>query len=43
MPDITEPRPLRVRLAWFFAIAVGSALVTAIVAEGLRLLILPRS
>jgi hypothetical protein len=29
-----------VRLAWFFAIALGSALTVAAVAEGLRLLIL---
>jgi hypothetical protein len=40
MPDITEPRPLRIRLVWFFAIAIGSAALTAAVAEGLRLLIL---
>ncbi|MDB5460422.1 MAG: hypothetical protein JWO72_2163 [Caulobacteraceae bacterium] len=40
MSDTTERAPLRVRLAWFFAIALGSALATAAVAEGLRLLIL---
>jgi hypothetical protein len=45
MPDTTEERlktlgPLRVRLAWFFAIAIGSALAVAAVAEGLRFLIL---
>jgi hypothetical protein len=45
VPDTIEPddrplTPLRVRLAWFFAIAVGSALVVATVAEGLRFLIL---
>jgi hypothetical protein len=43
MPDITEQAPLRVRLAWFLAIAAASAFAVAIVAEGLRLLILPRS
>jgi len=40
MPDTTEPGPLRVRLGWFLAIALGSALVVAAVAEGLRFLIL---
>lgn len=45
MPDTTEDSgkalgPLRVRLAWFFAIALGSALAVAAVAEGLRFLIL---
>jgi len=40
MPDTTEPASLKVRLAWFFGIAIGSALVVAVVAEGLRFLIL---
>jgi hypothetical protein len=46
MPDIIErPQaptlaPLRVRLAWFVAIATGSALAVAGVAEALRYLIL---
>ena len=40
MPATTEQSPLRVRLAWFFAIAAGSALAVAAVAEGLRFLIL---
>ena len=40
MPDITEPKPLPVRLAWFAGIATASALAVAAVAEGLRFLIL---
>ncbi len=39
MPDTTERR-LGVRLMWFFGIAAASALATALVAEGLRFLIL---
>ncbi len=39
MPDTTEPSALA-RIGWFCAIAVGSALVVAIVAEGLRWLLL---
>jgi hypothetical protein len=46
MPDIIERplapplAPLWVRLAWFVAIASGSALAVAAVAEALRFLIL---
>jgi hypothetical protein len=40
MPDTTEPAPRRVRLAWFSAIAIGSALAVGAVAEGLRFLLL---
>jgi hypothetical protein len=45
MRDTTEPSrqplpPFWVRLAWFFGIAIGSALAVAAVAEGLRFLIL---
>jgi hypothetical protein len=49
MPPIIEgppgrgdpPRPLLRRMGWFIAIAVGSALATALVAYGLEAL-LPR-
>ena len=40
MPDTTEPGSLARRLAWFFGIAVASALVTGTVAEVLRFLLL---
>jgi len=39
MPDTTEPRFGR-RLLWFFAIALASGLGVAVIAEGLRLLLL---
>ena len=41
MPDTTEPQgPFHQRLAWFFAIAVASALAVGAVAETLRFLLL---
>jgi hypothetical protein len=40
MPATTEPSRPFVRLAWFFGIALASALVVGVVAEGLRYLIL---
>jgi hypothetical protein len=40
MPVTTESRGRLGRLAWFFAIAAVSALAVAVVAEGLRFLIL---
>ncbi len=40
MPVTTEPGGLIARLAWFFAIAIASALAVAVAAEGLRFLIL---
>ncbi len=40
MPDTTEPAPLWVRLAWFAGIAAVSAVAVAVVAEGLRWLLL---
>jgi hypothetical protein len=46
MPAIIEPpgpdeatAPLGRRLAWFFGIAIGAALSTAVVAYGLRALL----
>ena len=39
MPDTIEPTLGR-RLAWFLAIAVASGLGVAVVAEGLRMLLL---
>ena len=40
MPDTTEPTPFARRLAWFFGIAVASAVVVGCVAEVLRFLLL---
>lgn len=42
-PDENEARPpLWTRLAWFIGLALGAALVTAVVAEGLRAVLLWR-
>jgi hypothetical protein len=39
-PDSGAPlSPIAMRLAWFFAIAFGSALATAVVAYGLEALV----
>ena len=41
-PGPDDPRPsLPSRLAWFTGLAIVAALATGLVAEGLRLLILP--